>query len=110
MQNDDPIFELASEIGEDITTEDEMDINGDGGDSNVKGDYFYLDMNANETEYSVEGDAITGEVNLDKGYHKNFLKVTACGSMGGVGKIDVDNSMRFEGVKIPSTPADYVPS
>ena len=67
-------------------------------------------MNANETEYSVEDDAITGEGNVEKGSHKNFLKATACGSMEVIGKIAVKNSMSFEGVKIPITPYDYLPS
>ena len=69
-----------------------------------------LHMNANETEFSIEEDAITGEGNVEKGAHKNFLKVTACGYMEVIGEISVDDSMRFEGVKIPSTPDNYVPS
>ena len=67
-------------------------------------------MNANETEYSMEEDVITGEGNMEKGSHKNFLKVTDRGSMEVIGKIVVDYSIIFEGVKIPSTPDDYVPS
>ena len=67
-------------------------------------------MNANETEYSIEEDTITGEGNVEKVSHKKFLKVISCGSMDVIGKIAVENSMRFEGVKIPSTPDDYVPS
>ena len=45
-----------------------------------------------------------------KGAHKNFLKVTSRGYMEFIGKIAVENSMRFEGVEIPNTPDDYVPS
>ena len=94
------------------STEDTLDIDGDRGDSDVdvEGDEFELHMNANETEYYIEDDAITGEGNVERGAHKNFLKVTARGSMEVIGKIAVDNSMSFEGVKIPSTPDDYVPS
>ena len=47
---------------------------------------------------------------MEKGFHKNFLKVTARGSMEVIGKIAVYNSMSFEGFKIRSTPDDYVPS
>ena len=47
---------------------------------------------------------------MEKGPHKNFLKVSALGSMDSIGKIDVENFMIFEGVKIPCTPDDYVPS
>ena len=47
---------------------------------------------------------------MEKGPHKNFLKVTARLSMEVIGKIAVENSMSFEGVKIPSTPNYYVPS
>ena len=36
--------------------------------------------------------------------------MTASGYMEVIGKIAVDNSMSFEGVKIPCTPDDYVPS
>ena len=67
-------------------------------------------MNANETEYSIEEDAITCEGNVEKASHKKFLKVISCGSMDVIGKKSVDNIMRFEGVKIPSTPDDYVTS
>ena len=49
----DPIFGLASEIDEDISTEDALDIDGDGGDSDVRGDEFELHTNKNETEYSI---------------------------------------------------------
>ena len=38
-------------------------------------------MNENETEYSIEEYAITVEGNIEKGSHKNFLKLTARGSM-----------------------------
>ena len=93
-----------------IATEDALDIDGDGGDSDVEGDEFELHMNANETEYSVEDDAITGEGNLERGSHNNFLNVTYRGSMEVIGEKSVENSTRFEGVKIPSTPDDYVPS
>ena len=41
---------------------------------------------------------------------KSFLKVKYRGYMEVVDEISVDNSMSFEGVKIPSTPDDYVPS
>ena len=101
---------MASEIDEYIATEDALYIYGDGGDSDVKGDDFKFNINANETEYFVEDYEITGERNLEKVSHKNFLKVTDHGSMEGIGKIAVCNSMIFEGVKIPSTPDDYVPS
>ena len=47
---------------------------------------------------------------MEKGSHKNFMKVTASGSMEVIGKISVENSMSFEGVKIPSKPDVYVPS
>ena len=47
---------------------------------------------------------------MEKGPPKNFLKVKDRGSMEAIGKIAVGNSMSFEGVKIPSTPDDYVPS
>ena len=43
-------------------------------------------MNANETEYSIEEDAITGEGNMKKRPHKNVLKVTASASMEVTGK------------------------
>ena len=109
-RKNDPIFGLASEIDEDIATEDALDINGDGGYSDVEADEFELHMNENETEYSMEEDVITGEGNMEKGSHKNFLKVTDRGSMEVIGKIVVDYSIIFEGVKIPSTPDDYVPS
>ena len=36
----DPIFGLASKIDEDISTKDSLDIDGDVGDSDVKGDFF----------------------------------------------------------------------
>ena len=55
---------MASDIDEYIATEDALDIYGDGGDRYVEGDYFELHMNENETEYSVDDDAITGEVNV----------------------------------------------
>ena len=76
FRTNDTIFELASEIDEDIATEDALDIDGDGGDSDVEEDESELHMNANENEYSVEDDAITGEENVEKGSHKKFLKVT----------------------------------
>ena len=41
------IFELESDIDEDITTEDALDINGDEGNSDVEGYEFELHMNAN---------------------------------------------------------------
>ena len=44
-----PIFVLASEIDEDISTEDALDIDDDGGDSDVEGYEFELHMNTNET-------------------------------------------------------------
>ena len=66
FKTNDPIFELASEIDEDITTEDALDIDSDLGDSDVKGDEFELHMNENETEYYVEEYAITGEGNVEK--------------------------------------------
>ena len=66
-------------------------------------------MNANESEYSVEEYTITGQGNEEKGPHKKFLKVKASGSIEVIGKLAVDNSISFEGVKIPSTPDDYVP-
>ena len=109
-RTNDLIFGLESEIDEDISTEDALDINGDVGESDVEGDEFELQMNANETEYSIEEDSITGEGNVEKGYRKNFMKVIACGYMELRGEIDVDNSMRFEVVEILSTPDDYVPS
>ena len=65
-------------------------------------------MNANETEYSIEEDAITGEGNMKKRPHKNVLKVTASASMEVTGKNICGNSIRFEGVKIPSTSDDYL--
>ena len=47
---------------------------------------------------------------MERGYQKNLLKLTARGSMDVIGEIDVENSMSFEGVKIKSTPDNYVPS
>ena len=38
------------------------------------------------------------------------MNVTARGSMEVIGEISVENSMIFEGFKIPSTPDYYVPS
>ena len=67
-------------------------------------------MNANETEYSVEDDDITGKGNVKRGIQKKFLKVKYRGYMEVIGKISVDNSTIFEGVKITSTPNDYAPS
>ena len=52
-RTNDPIFGLTSEIDEGIATEYALDINGGGGDSDVKGDEFELYINANETEYSI---------------------------------------------------------
>ena len=69
-----------------------------------------MHMNEKINEYSIEEDAITGKGKVEKEAHKNFLKVTARGYMEVIGEIAVENSMRFEGVKIPSTPDDYVPS
>ena len=46
-----PIFGLESEIDEDITTDDALEIDGDGGDRYIEGDEFELHMNANETGY-----------------------------------------------------------
>ena len=106
----DPIFGLASEIDKDIDNEDALDIDGDGVDSNVEGDEFELHMNSNETEYSIEEYSITGEGNVQKVSHKNFMKVTDCGYMEVIGEIAVENSMSFQGFKIPNTPYDYVPS
>ena len=48
-RTNDPIFGLASEIDEDIATEDALDIDGDGEDSDAEGDDFELHMNENET-------------------------------------------------------------
>ena len=45
-----PFFGLASGIDEDISTEDALDIDGNGGDSYVKGDEFKFHMNENEIE------------------------------------------------------------
>ena len=45
----DPIFGLVSEIDEEISTEDVLDIDGDGGDRDVEGDEFDLHINENET-------------------------------------------------------------
>ena len=97
-------------MDENIATEDALDIDCDGGDSNVEGDKFELHINSNETEYSIEEYAITNEGNVDKLSRKNFLKVTARGSMEVIDEIAVDNNMRFEGFRIPSTSDDYVPS
>ena len=47
---------------------------------------------------------------MGKGSHKNFLKATDSWYMEVIGAIAVDNSISFEGVKIPSTPDDCVPS
>ena len=47
---------------------------------------------------------------MEKVAYKNFLRVISCGYMDVIGEISVDNSMSFEGVKIPSTPYYYVPS
>ena len=47
---------------------------------------------------------------MEKGSHKKFMKVKCRGSMEVIGEIFVENSMSFGGVKIPSTPDDYVPS
>ena len=44
---------MASEIDEDIATEDALGIDGNGGDSDVEGDDFELHMNANESEYRI---------------------------------------------------------
>ena len=51
-RTNDTIFILASDIDEDIANEDAMEIYGDGGDRDVKGDKFELNMNmnANKTE------------------------------------------------------------
>ena len=57
-----------------------------------------------------DDDAITSEGNVDKVAPKNFIKVKARGSMEVIGKIAVKNITSFEGVKIPSTPDNYVPS
>ena len=54
---------MASGIDKYIATEDALDIDDDGGDINVEEGEFDLHMNAHETEYSVEDDAITGEGN-----------------------------------------------
>ena len=45
---------------------------------------------------------------MEKGSQKNFLNMTDPGSMEVIVKIDVDNIMSFEYVKIPSTSDDYV--
>ena len=55
-----------------------------------------MHINENETEYSIDRYAITCDGNVGKGPHKNFLKVTASGSMEVIGKIAVDNMMSFE--------------
>ena len=47
---------------------------------------------------------------MKKGAHKNFLNVKYCGYLEVIGKIAVDSSMSFEGVKIPITPDYYLPS
>ena len=47
---------------------------------------------------------------MEKGAHKNFLKVAYRGYMEVIVKIDVVNSMIFDGVKIPSMPDDCSPS
>ena len=52
-------------------------------------------MNANETEYSLEDDYITGEGNVERGALKKFLKVTSHGYMEVICKISMYNSMRF---------------
>ena len=88
-RTNDTIFELESDIDEDISTEDALIIDDDGGDRTVEGEEFELHMNVNETEYSVEDDAIPGEGNVDKEYHKNFMEVTARGYMGVIGEIYV---------------------
>ena len=54
---------MGCEIDENITTEDALDIDSDGGDSNIKGDEFELHINSNETDYSIEEYSITGEGN-----------------------------------------------
>ena len=68
---------MASDIDEYISTEDALEIDGDGGDSDVNGDEFKLHMNVNETEYPVLDYAITGEGNVEIGSHKNILKFTS---------------------------------
>ena len=45
-RTNDTIFGLVSEIDEDTATEDELDIDGGGGDSNIEGDYFEFHINA----------------------------------------------------------------
>ena len=77
---------MASEIDEDISTEDALDIDGDGGDSNIEGDEFELHVNTNETEYSIEEYAITGEDNVERVSHKEFMRVKAHGYMEVIGK------------------------
>ena len=47
---------------------------------------------------------------MEKGAHKNFMKVTACVYMEVIGKIAVENSMSSDGVKIPSMLDDNLPS
>ena len=70
----DTIFELASDIDEEISTKDALVIYGDGEDSDVEGDEFELHMNANETEYSVEDDSIKSEGNVGRWYCNDGLR------------------------------------
>ena len=67
-------------------------------------------MNENETEYFIEYDAITGEVNVERGSQKKFPMAPSHGSMEFMREIDMENTMIFEGAKITITPNDYVPS
>ena len=52
-RTNDLILELESEIDEEIATKNALEIDGDGGDSNVEGDEFQLHINANKTEYQM---------------------------------------------------------
>ena len=67
-------------------------------------------MNSNENEYSLEDDTIIGEGNVERGYQNKFIKSISHGSMEVIGKRDMENSMSFKGVKIPSTPDGCVTS
>ena len=49
----DTIFEFSGDIDEYIITQDALEIDCDGGDSDVKIYEFELHINANETEYYV---------------------------------------------------------
>ena len=99
----------APTIEEQIKKLNEMDTEGDGGDSDVEGEEleYHSDAVVDNNFKELAGDVPNGQ-------HKSFLKVTLRGSTDVIGEIstvrdgEVSHNL-LQKVKLPGPPDDFVP-